>query len=242
MNIKGILKLYLVLTLSLSGVAILSYSDTAVQYYNTYSATVFNAFGDFDEKPDYKYFDKKPFASAYSLDQFIVKRQHLFLSENKNPNIANFSISSDPEKRFVKPGTNGAEIMQLIFKTGNEDLELDNLTFKIVGVDPSMIANAYLFDGGKELRSALHNQDKLIFNNIDYLLTPNGQADLSVRLSLSNGLKNHDRVRLDIESPEDISIYVAGKPFSINEYYPIRGEYLSISSPRMWGPDWGLQQ
>jgi len=227
------------LTLSLASVAMLSYSNTAVQYYNTYSATVFNAFGDFDKGSDYEYFNNKPFALAYSLDEFISERQHNFLSANKNPSVANFSISSNPEKRFVKPGTSGAEIMQLQFKTKDEKFELKDLSLKIVGIDSSMIKDAYLFDGGRELKTAVHSGDKLIFGNIDFSLKANSRASLSVRLTLGSGLQNHDRVRLDIETPEDISMYVGGEPFSVNDYYPIRGEYLSIASPRMWGPDWG---
>lgn len=242
MNISKIFKFYLILTLSLGTIAGLSYSDTVKSYYSTYSATVFNAFDDFDENATDDFFKKKPYAAAYTLEEFVAPSPNNFLRGNRNGRVVNFSITQDPEKRLVKPGTEGAEIMQFVFKTGKENLEFDRVNLKIVGVETHNIKRAYLFEGEKLLGKVSPSGEYLKFDNIDYQLKSNSTGVLAVRLDVSDKLMTHDRIRLDIENAEDLSLTVGGENYTLNEYYPIRGEYLSIVRPRVWGPNWGKDE
>lgn len=242
MNISKIFKFYLILTLTLGTIAGLSYSDTVKSYYSTYSATVFNAFGDFNKNAGDDFFKKKPYAAAYTLEEFVTPSSNNFLRENRNARMVNFSITQDAEKRLVEPGTDAGEIMQFVFKTGNENLEFDKVNLKIVGVEPHNIEKAYLFEGEELLSKVSPAGEYLKFNNIDYQLKPNSTGTLAVRLDVSNNLMTHDRIRLDIEKAEDLSLTVGGENYTLNEYYPIRGEYLSIVRPRVWGPDWGKEE
>lgn len=237
MNISKIFKFYLILTLSLGTVAGLSYSDTVKSYYSTYSATVFNAFDDNDD-----FFKKKPYAAAYTLEEFVVPSPNNFLRGNRNGRVINFLITQDAEKRFVKPGTKAAEIMQFVFKTGKENLEFDKVNLKIVGVESHNIKKAYIFEGEKLLGKVSPSGEYLKFDDIDYELKPNSTGTLAVRLDVSDNLMTHDRIRLDIENAEDLSLTVGGENYTLNEYYPITGEYLSIAKPRVWGPTWGKEE
>lgn len=242
MSINKIFKFYLILTLSLGAIAGLSYSDTVKSYYSTYSATVFNAFGDLNKNVNDDFFAKKPYAAAYALEEFIKPSPNNFLRENRNAYVINFSITQDAEKRLVKPGTKAAEVMQFVFKTGKENLEFDKMNLKIIGVEPHDIKKAYLFEGEKLLSKVSPSGEYLKFDNIDYQLKSNSTGVLAVRLDISSNLMTHDRIRLDIENAEDLSLTVGGESYSLNEYYPIRGEYLSIAKPRTWGPDWGKEE
>lgn len=242
MNISKIFKFYLILTLSLGAIAGLSYSDTVKSYYSTYSATVFNVFDDFDESTTDDFFEKKPYAAAYTLEEFVKPSPNNFLRDNRNGRVVNFSITQNAKERLVEPGTKAAEIMQFVLKTGKENLEFDRVNLKIVGVEPHNIKKAYLFDGEKLLSKVKPSDEYLEFKNIDYELNPNSTGILVVRLDVSTNLMTHDRIRLDIETAEDLSITVGGEDYVLNEYYPIRGEYLSIAKPRVWGPNWGKDE
>ena len=40
----------------------------------------------------------------------------------------------------------------------------------------------------------------------------------------------NNRLRLDIEKPQDLGLRVSNKGYEVNEYYPIKGKYLTIIS------------
>ena len=57
-------------------------------------------------------------------------------------------------------------------------------------------------------------------------------AEISLVVDLSEELKTGKRVRMDIEKPDDLEIFVGDERYEMNAYYPLRGEYLSIGRPR----------
>ena len=156
------------------------------------------------------------------------------LNQNtKNPHLINFNIH-EVDNRFVAPGAEKAEIMILKFKTEDSELLLQKLRLQIAAVDGDKIKRAYLFDGEEELSSTKVAGNYLNFGKLNYRLGEAQEGNLKIKLDLSEELKTGDRIRLDVEAPEDIDILVGGQDYKIDRYYPIEGKYLSVVKPRVW--------
>lgn len=219
MNIKKILKFYLVLTLILTVFASLSYNDEFRYYLSTYATSVL----------DYKYNEPKPYVSLYSPAVSFKPSGKSYVYYKDNPGNIVFNITNSPDKSMVKAGAKNAEIMSLNFKTGSTPVELENLSLKIVGTDADNIDAAYLTVGNEIISEAYIPGGYLRFNNISYDIAANTSSSIKIKLDLSGNLAIGNRIRLDIESPQDVAVRVDNSLHGINGYYPMKGKYLSIS-------------
>lgn len=219
MNIKKILKFYFVIVLILTVFASVSYNDEFKRYMSTYTTSVLG----------YKYNEPKPYVATYDTRVFAKSASLKNTYYKGNPYGLVFNISSDASMSMVASGTQRAGIMTLNFKALNEAQVLKNLTFKIVGAEGNDIKSAYLMSDEKIISTASISNQYVSFLNIAYKIEKNGLASVMVVLDLAENFKIGNRFRLDIENPEDIDMEVNGNLFSANGYYPMRGEYLTIS-------------
>ncbi|MBD3360838.1 hypothetical protein GF366_03485 [Candidatus Peregrinibacteria bacterium] len=217
MNIAKVIKVYFYFIMVLMATASLTFNEE-VKYF------IVSAFH-FDEQEYIS--DASP--SGYSANIFAGGSSKIFIAENDNPNLINFSIMNDPEKSFAEPGSKGIYVMDFVFKTKNESMVLRKLTLKVVGVDSENILKAALVKGNKPISEARHKDGYLIFDNINFKIDNDSRNKLALKVSLSPNLQTGQRIRMDIEKPSDIEILVGGRPYTINKYYPIEGEYLSIA-------------
>ena len=231
MNIKKILKFYLILTLTITGLSLLSYSDVIKNYTSHYYADVLDSMDNWWGNSDYKYLQGKN--EAYLPDDSRNSSRRNFSDiKNVSANL-NFSISNDSKNAYALPGTKLVEIMSLNFKTQEEPLKLRSVKLKISGVDFGAVERAYLMVGDSVVSNADVSQDYLNFSAIGYDVESNSTASFSIKLDLNPSMKSGQRINLDIESPEDMDIVVDGKSFKVSELYPIQGKYLTIHGQRL---------
>ncbi len=208
--------------MSLVATAVLTFNDTVEKY----MASVLH----FDEV---KAENKSSF--LYNIDSDIQINDYFYSAENQNPNLINLTITHDPTQAFATSGSSDNEIMKLVVTTYEEPFVLKSLRFKIVGVEANKIKEIKLFDGETELASATILKGYATIKDLNFAVGKNTVQEISVKVDFSEELSSGDRLRLDIEAPEDLVILVGGENYHVNEYYPIKGEYLSITQKRPWG-------
>lgn len=208
--------------LSISTIAAISYSDFFKSNMSVLSANVINSFENISDNSHYN--SSKLFTNVLSVSREKEEK----ISIDKGPLMLNFNLSNNANRGFAFSGENNAEIMQIKIKSPEAKLVIKSLKFKIVGVDPSMVKNAYLIDQNKKITSATFNNDYLKFSNIMAESEVSEPILLSLRLDLAKELKSSDRIRLDIEQSEDINLIANGDSYELKQQYPIRGRYLSI--------------
>lgn len=219
MSTKKILKFYLIATLSLSSVAVLSFSDTFRNYIPYYYTSVM----------DYKNTGAKAPAevnidtSSDSSDSNIYR---------ENPAEVMFAISADSSNSLVPAGAKNANFMNLSFRIGQTDVQLNGIAFKISGANGSAIKNAYLTDGKAIVATASITGDKIKFPNMWYLMKAGTSKDLQLKVDLADNLFPGQIISLEIENSYDINMNVEGGSYSLNAHYPIPGKYLSIARSR----------
>ena len=229
MSIRGILRFYLVFTLVITAGAALRYNQKMNHTVGQYYASVVHALDDYVNEGDFKYEEESNLNAANLL---AASRDKNFSNTNTNSDLINFKIEQNVEKSFAEPGDKKAEIMKLIFKTSEGKLNLDHLKFKVYGVEASYIKKVYLYDGDELIAETKNSGDYFELKSIGFELDSENTAELTVKVDLSKKLQPNDRLRLDIERLEDIGMRVSRKGYEINEYYPIKGKYLSIISKK----------
>ena len=230
MNVKKILKFYLVLSLVMTGTFSLGNSEVFKNYFPEYyqkiSAFSNDVFGD-----DYKYLKKNSFASTLNtniLDSKVDKQ----LSKKEQQNFS-FEIVNDIKKSFGIPGENGLKIMEYKFKTNDEGLDVKNLKLKIVGAQGDQFEKLYLNDeNGKTFATGNIGTEFVEFKNLNFAVEPDSSQSLLLVADLSDSFRTGERFRFDLINAEDIEIILAKQPSQINSYYPIRGPYISIAKAR----------
>ena len=230
MSIRKILNFYLGLTLTLTLVSALSYSDSVKYYASVFSSGMFGILGDIENSGGFK--NVSPLNTSVTYSDLSTQSKSNFYSQNNNSAVLNFDIVNNPEKSFAKEGANGVNIMSFRFKPQDQDFYLKNLTLKITGASPNSIKSAQLTSDETVLSTGDEVDEYLHFKNIDYRLNAGDEGILNVILDLNENLKVGNRLRLDIETPDDIEIEVGENPYKINGYYPINGKYLSIVQAR----------
>jgi uncharacterized Zn ribbon protein len=153
-----------------------------------------------------------------------------FSSKNESSSLLNFKIVKDQYGGFAAPGAEGAEMMGLHLKAGSEVVVLKDLKLKLEGVSSNVIEKAYLSDGNKVLKVGNVSGDYYSFNNINEVIDPMKTKTLYLMVDLVDDVHTGERFRMDIESPDDIVLFTGADPFSIDEYYPIQGKYLSVAT------------
>lgn len=241
MDIKKVIKTYFIFVMAVATIGVASYNDTM----SGLMTSVLHAGGEQDDPDSF---------SASSIAKDIAEKARggekvRYYYDGDNEEFVSFEISGDSEKRFVAPGTEGAQAMTLDLKALNETVELNYLRIKIYGVDDEMIKGMRIKEAEdsaeaeegdevveevKEVYLAEGNRDGeyFIFRNIDYKVLAGEKGRLTLVVDLSEELKTGKRIRFDIENPEDLELKVNGERYEIPSYYPIQGEYLSIGKPR----------
>ncbi|MEK7673492.1 MAG: hypothetical protein AAB373_06435 [Patescibacteria group bacterium] len=234
MNIKKILKFYLVLTLILSGASFVNSNDYLHNHVSGYMATVFNAFGELDasnsEEEEVENIENKVIKTAYS-----AVPEFTFVNETLTSSIANlfdFKIENNPANAYASPGAKQVTLMDFNFKTKNSDLTIGKIKFKTFGLKEGELENAYIYAKDKLISTASIDQEYLEFTDLNYLLAANKEARLTFKIDLSESIKIGTRLRLDLENPEDLKLKINEERFTIQNNFPVKGKYMSISRSR----------
>lgn len=206
----------------ITAASLLTYSDTA----KLYLASVLHGSRE-------KIQEAKALAPSYVIKSAFKKSADAFTENEAPTGMVAISVGQDAQNSFALPGAKNAPVMSLNFKTGNEPMELKSLKLKIAGVEKEQIENAYLVFVDKNLQGE-RDGEYFIFENIDYSLDAETAGSVEVKADLGADLKTGQRLRFDIEKQDDIGMRVAGSMQKINSRYPIKGEYLTISRPRVW--------
>lgn len=228
MNINKILKFYLVLTLSISAIAALSYSSFVKENMSTFSSSVLGSFEGMSDTS--KYTSEKLFANVLP----ISKEDSHSIDVATSPLTVNFNLSRDANKTSAVPGESNAEIMQIKIKSTDANLVLKSINFKLEGVNPDMIERVYLIDENKNIHKAELDDGYARFSNISIAAEAEKAILLSLRVDVSKDLHTGERFRFDIEEPNDIQLFANDEVYEIRQQYPIRGTYLSIAKNRPW--------
>lgn len=172
--------------------------------------------------------------NIFSLDK-KEEAEIILIPGAQNKGKLNFEIKKDKEKGFAAPGEKGAYVMEFEVKTFDKKFILKNVKFKISGVESDKIEGGRMITGEEDitiLSEAKRKNEYLNFKNIDFVLEKNSQATIKIMLDLSENLKTGERIRLDIETPDDIKSYLGKDSYPVFKRYPVKGEYLSISKAR----------
>ncbi|NIA02128.1 MAG: hypothetical protein GWP15_01980 [Nitrospirae bacterium] len=216
MNIAKIIRVYFVFTMMVASIAVLSYNDG----FEDYILSVMHANGNA--------------VNASNITPLVDFQSGMkeFSSKNESSSLLTFKFVNDPYNGFVAPGTEGAELMGIYFKAGSETVILKDLKLKLEGIEPEFIEKAYITDGQDILKVGSSFGEYYSFNNINEIIDPNHYRTLYLLVDLSEDVHTGERFRMDIESPDDIVLFTGIDPFSIDEYYPIKGKYLSVAVAR----------
>ncbi len=216
MNIAKIIRVYFIFTMMIASIAVFSYNES----FEDYILSVMHAGSDA--------------VSASTITPLMDFRSGMkeFSSKNESSSLLTFKFVNDPYNGFVAPGTEDAELMGLYFKTGSETVILKDLKLKLEGVDPEYIEKAYITDGQDVLKVGTGYGEYYSFKNINEIIEPNKSRTLYLLVDLSEDIRTGERFRMDIESPDDIVLFAGIDPFGIDEYYPIKGKYLSVGAVR----------
>lgn len=210
--------------------------STASSYYASVLHTLDNLIEGPNGGAGNKYVETKAYSGIYLGGNFAGKLKNLkklFISLPGVNDGVTLTIGNQPSNAFAVPGTKSAEIMQLNFKTNDQEAELKAVKFKIQAVDAGKIERAYLMYDKTLISSSVSEDGYLEFSGFNYRMAANSKNSLSVKLDLAADLQANSRIRLDIEMPEDLSLNVGGSDYQINAQYPMRGKYLSVTNKRL---------
>ncbi len=229
MNIAKVIRnyfLFLVLVVSAAG---LSYNNNVNDYY----VSVMHSVTDLVEELSDGMLSESGLLSVSSglTDNlsFVDLGKNLFL-DNPNENILNFKMTKDGY--FVSPGSQNISMMTLLFKTGDEPMELKSVKLKVHGTEPSNIGKVMLYDGDDLLSLAERDGEYFSFSDLDFSMNNNSERGISLKADFGGELHTGERIRFDIEEADDLKLEVGGNSYIINQFYPIEGEYISIVRPR----------
>lgn len=237
MNLSKLFRNYLIFILVITGMSTLTYSET----FNSFSSQFLSVLHISKNIPT-DVSSKKLNTAAFEPIA-VNNPASTFKSQKENSGILNFEITSDPENSFAEPGDREVEIMRLVFKSKNEAVSVNGMKLKIEGVSGDALKKVYLAENDNFVTFGQTFDEYIVFRYVNYEVKAGDKLELSIVADLSEDLKTNDRIRLDIESADDISITVGGKPYQLSGYYPIRGKYLTIAKPRFWNKTlWKLPQ
>lgn len=228
MPIIKILRVYLIFILTITGVSILGYNPSVKSYL---ASVIHTGYEDQNLKNSPDVGPTKNQASANILNEKVRKiRQY-------RDGVISLDVESDIEKSFAEPGSENVEIMKLILNSREKIVQFDSLKLKLIGADAEKINKLYITKEDGDIVTGKRNGNYFEFN-LNSKIEKNSQSLLVVSADLSEDLQTNNRLRLSIESPEDIEFIVDGKKHNLLDEYPIRGPYLSIAKNRSWGKTW----
>lgn len=228
MSIRKVIKFYFVFVMSIVSMAALSYNTDLREYVVSVL--------DFDLSTE------GLAKTATNLSKELVtfedsEIEDFFYSETNNLERINFSIENNPENAYAAPGNMDVEIMQYQIETYEKELFIKDLKLKVVGVAPENILGVRLLVKGEEISQGQAVEEYFEFKNVNFRLGENDNVNISLVIDISGEVMTGQRIRFDIEKPEDLAIIVGKDSYTITDYYPIRGKYLSIVRPRPLSKD-----
>ncbi|MFC1616180.1 hypothetical protein ACFL21_03495 [Patescibacteria group bacterium] len=165
---------------------------------------------------------------------FIVKQAALKKSEktfeslSEDSYVINLYFENDIGLAYAIPGEKGKEVMRMIIKTDEHNLKLDYIKFRIHGMESGYLDSLHFVENEEVIKAANFEKGYAIFDDLNIELEPNTRRIISISADLSEQVSSGKRLRLDVENEEDIEIYVDDILYSVRDYYPIYGKYLSI--------------
>ena len=217
MHIAKVIRAYFYFVMAVVSFAALGYNQVANQYY----ASVLNAVG-FDV--DQAVVEKT--TAIFPGLSFRSDADSEFVYEGDA--LVNFRLNDGDG--FAAAGEKGVSVMNLELGALEEDVVFNSLRLKLVGAEA--VEKVYLFDGENELANSSVRDGYVDFSRLAYIVEDN--VKLSVKVDVSEKVGVGARFRFDIEDADDLEIYVDRDAFVLRAYYPMRGDYLSISKKRQW--------
>lgn len=145
---------------------------------------------------------------------------------------ANVRLAGDPVRGFAFPGGENAKVMDFVLKSFDANLNLEFVSFKIGGVDPSKIRKVYLADEKHRIAETSVRLGYANFYGLFLNIPAGTEKKLSVSVDLSNDVSLGDRVYFTIEKKDDIRLFANGEEYVFGDIFPLERVYLSIVKPR----------
>ena len=234
MNVRRILRGYLVFALLITTVGVAGQNQSVKSYTTNNFASVIHLFDGLTDTENYKLSDFKPYASIYNIENVNVREDKVGVPRTKNYGLLSFDIKNDPANAFGLPGSKGNDLMSFLIQTESEAAYFDGVILKVEGVEAKMVEAAYLVDAEGVIAEGKASGEYFSFNNLRYEIEAESLVNIRVKVDLSPDLHTSDRLRMDIEKPEDLKLEVDGEAFEISAQYPVEGKYISIATPRPW--------
>lgn len=155
--------------------------------------------------------------------------------EKQTADFLTFAVTNNPKKTFVFAGAQNSELMKLVFRSTKSDVILRKISFKIALIDPKYIKNAGLIYKGNLVAEGAVKDGKLNFENMNHKFDNTTEEFFSLSISLIDDIPVGQRIRMDIENPDDIVITNGENEFKLQASYPMKGKYLSVVQKRTWG-------
>lgn len=225
MNIQGVIKFYFSFTLILVCAAGLSYNhDVRELMVNSFNIDLSA---------------EKNLLTTVSSNKGLLSEklatgkneQGLFAAVNTNSNIVSFEMVSTPDKSYASPGASNVEIMKFAITAYETPVSFNEIKLKTFGIDSKYVTRASMILDEENSVEGILDGGYFVFKNISYNLAANNSGYISLRVDLSDEVTTGNRLRMDIEKPDDIELFVGGGAYKLNAYYPIEGRYLSITRP-----------
>jgi hypothetical protein len=236
MNVRKILRGYLVFALAVTSAGFLWQNPEVKLYTSNNFASVLNVFEGLSDTSNYSSYEYKPYASMFNVDNVKTAEDKIVVPRTKNYKLLSFEIKNDPVNSFTLAGIQGVDLMSFLIKTEDKAAYFDDITMKAHGVDAEMIEAVYLVAPEGVIAEGKAKDEYFSFNNLNYKIAANSLVNIKVKLDLKAEINPGDRIRMDIEKPEDMNLKVNGEAFNISPQYPVEGKYLTIIDPRPWGP------
>jgi len=215
MNIRKIVRVYFGFIMMLMIVSVLTVNED----FEKYLISVFHV----DATEALKMSDD----AIWNMD-FTDQDAQKYVVENSDYSVV-LKIQGVGEQRFVSPGSDDKEVMVISFGSLEEMLLVKEIKFKIEGVNSKLIKNVKIFKGDQVTLGEIDG-DYVTFRKVDLKVDPGFTKELKVVASLSSMTHPGQRIRFDIEKPEDLILFHANKRYTLSAYYPIKGEYLTVAN------------
>lgn len=208
MNIERVIKTYFIFVMFVVAVSIVGYNTPTKAY-------MANVLG-------YNFSVGEKFSEAKN-------------EEKQTADFLTFAVTNNPKKTFVFAGAQNSELMKLVFRSAKNDVILRGISFKIALIDPKYIKSAALVYRGKLVAEGVVQDGKLNFANMNHKFDNTTEDIFSLSINLTDDIPVGQRVRMDIENPDDIVITNGENEFKLRASYPMKGRYLSVAQKRTWG-------
>ena len=221
MNIEKVIKVYFFSVMAVIAMITVGQNSHVKQYMTNVVMPYFGAEEPVEEAAS--------FESEEAFLEFLVQDfgAAVFEAKNDNPHLVNIELANDPAAAFAKPGTEDVKLMDIEVQSFEEDFELDELKLKLVAVGGVVVENVYLAHGEDKLLG-VSDGEYVQFGNVNFVVEAGEESALAVVVDLKEEAAVGDRLRMDIESSEDVVMLVGGEEYVINSYYPLKGKYLTV--------------